>query len=343
MDHQNQNESIESSAPEINKADLDAYLRHNMPEAEDLRIDNLMPASGGVSREHYNFDLCWTEKGQSHQQELILIRNSDRPAQTDRGKEFRLLRALVDTPVPVPKVHWCDEDGGWLSRPFIIMERVGGSVTPPFTPIYPGAPELRREMMEQFVDILCDLHAFDWHNLDAGTLDIPTGEVSEFAADALNSLEQVLRFTGVTELDPVIGEAITRLSNSTPLTDRLVLCHGDYKPDNILHENGKILAIVDWERAAISDPMHDLAYTCVAHLRVEGLASGLAPAEQIIERYQGKSGKKVEPVAVFFWQIHLLLQTVLYFHLMNAEAGEDPSPHQWLIDHLIALLKEELN
>ena len=123
----------------------------------------------------------------------------------------------------------------------------------------------------------------------------------------------------------------------------MALCHGDYKPDNILHEQGQILAIVDWERAAISDPMQDLAYTCVAHLRVDGLASGLAPPKEIVERYQARTGRSVDPAAVFFWQIHLLLQTVLYFHMMNQEAAEDPPPHQWLIDHLITLIREELN
>jgi aminoglycoside phosphotransferase (APT) family kinase protein len=343
MDNQNLNEPVAPSAPELDKASLDSFLQHNMSEATDLRIDNLLSASGGVSREHYNFDLCWSEKGLPQQRELILIRNSDRPAQTDRGKEFRLLQALSDTPVPVPRVYWCDEGGTWLERPFIIMERVGGNVTQPFAPIYPEAPELRRQYMEQFVDILCHLHAFDWRNLNAGILEVPSGEISEFALQALDSLEQILAFTGVTKLDDVIEKALTRLRDNTPETDRLVLCHGDYKPDNILHEHGRILAIVDWERAAISDPMHDLAYTCVAHLRVAGLASGLAPAEEIIERYQTQSGNKVDPIAVSFWEIHLLLQTVLYFHLMNTEAGEDPSPHQWLIDHLIALLKEELN
>ncbi|HYH12789.1 MAG TPA: phosphotransferase, partial [Thermomicrobiales bacterium] len=46
---------------------------------------------------------------------------------------------------------------------------------------------------------------------------------------------------------------------SPAMTNESVLLHGDYWPGNILWRDGDIAAVLDWEDAAIGDPVADLA------------------------------------------------------------------------------------
>jgi aminoglycoside phosphotransferase (APT) family kinase protein len=38
-----------------------------------------------------------------------------------------------------------------------------------------------------------------------------------------------------------------------------VLLHGDYWPGNLLWKNGQLVAVIDWEDAAIGNPLADIA------------------------------------------------------------------------------------
>jgi aminoglycoside phosphotransferase (APT) family kinase protein len=336
------------SAAGIDAEQLEAFIREQLPDAHEPVLSGLQVlGSGGLSREHYSFDLAWRDgSGEERSLELILVRSGERPGQTDRGKEYRLMRALAGGAVPVPDVHWCDESGDWLTRPFIVMQRVGGAVTPPFQIAYPESPTLRRQLANQFIDALADLHCLDWRALGLEGLGVPGGEPEDYARGALLVLQASLASTGAKGQSPVIPRALAWLGEHTPRSQRLSLCHGDYKPDNVLHEEGRILAIVDWERARIADPMLDLGYVCVPHLRVGELAQGLALEEELVERYAERTNFEVEPTTIGFWKLHLLLQTVLYFHTLGLAARgaqpEAPSPFQGLVDHLLRLIEQEL-
>src|SRR5262249_46473679 len=58
-----------------------------------------------------------------------------------------------------------------------------------------------------------------------------------------------------------------------PADQPSTLCHGDYKLDNLLFALDappRLLAVVDWEMAAIGDPLVDLAWALVFHPGPEG-------------------------------------------------------------------------
>jgi Ser/Thr protein kinase RdoA (MazF antagonist) len=44
-----------------------------------------------------------------------------------------------------------------------------------------------------------------------------------------------------------------------PQQNHSVLLHGDYWPGNVLWREGQLVAVVDWEDAAVGDPLADLA------------------------------------------------------------------------------------
>ena len=41
--------------------------------------------------------------------------------------------------------------------------------------------------------------------------------------------------------------------------DRRVLLHGDYWPGNVIWQDGRLVAVIDWEDACLGDPLADLA------------------------------------------------------------------------------------
>jgi aminoglycoside phosphotransferase (APT) family kinase protein len=61
-----------------------------------------------------------------------------------------------------------------------------------------------------------------------------------------------------------------------------VLLHGDYWPGNTLWRDGRLVGIIDWEDAALGDPLADLANS-----RLELLwAAGVGAMEQFTRQYQ---------------------------------------------------------
>jgi aminoglycoside phosphotransferase (APT) family kinase protein len=278
---------------------------------------------------------------------LILTRDGDRPGQTDRGGEFRLLRTLAQTAIPVPQVYWCDTTGKWLERPFIVMERVGGEVTPTAQLPYPEKPMLRQKMADRFTDILADLHGIDWESLGLDFLEMPAGAPQGFAQAVADGLRDGIQALGIVDSHPTVERGLAWCCEQAPRTRRLAVCHGDYRTENILHADGQILAVIDWERARIGDPMADLGYVCAAHLRVGDLVCGLAEQETVLRRYEERAGEPVERHAVLFWEVNLLLQTVLYFSALRADArqrgGDAGSQIQPLIDHLVNLVGQTLD
>jgi len=73
-------------------------------------------------------------------------------------REFRVMRALEKTDVPVPRVLWLEEDESVLGTPFYLMERLEGRVFADCS--LPGLTvDHRREMYLDMARTLARLHA----------------------------------------------------------------------------------------------------------------------------------------------------------------------------------------
>ena len=336
---------FEAGIETLDRDRLLGFLREQLPDADDITLSDIGPGAHGVSRDHFVFDLTWSIGSSVQEWPLVLIRDGDRPGQTDRAKEFRLLQTLEQTAIPTPKVFWHDTSGQWLERPFIVMQRIGGRATPPMKVVYREDPILRRKMAGQFMDILIELHRLDWQKLELGFLGVPQCAPKEFGTYRMNRLDSRLAAAEINEPHPTLDRALAWCRTHAPPARCFSICHGDYKPDNVLHEDGRILAIVDWERVRIADPIADLAYVCVPHLRAGGLAVGLAELGYVLQRYQEGTGFEVDESHLLFWEILLMLETVLYFQSLIADGrrhGNEASPLEPLVPRLIGLIEQTL-
>lgn len=80
--------------------------------------------------------------------------------------------------------------------------------------------------------------------------------------------------------------------------NRSVLLHGDFWPGNTLWKDGRLVAVIDWEDAAIGDPLAD-----VANARLELLwAFGIEAMAEFTRRYES-SATHVDFTDLPYWDL----------------------------------------
>jgi aminoglycoside phosphotransferase (APT) family kinase protein len=281
---------------------LEKYLQSQMPGVGDLRVTELERQSGGASRETWAFRAGWRENGLVIDQQFILRRDPTASLlESDRAREFHVLRAVYDCGIPVPRMYWLELDGKWLERPFFIMERLPGQApVGTFPPGYP--PAVQAHVADQFVDILARIHTLDWRGLGFEFLGVP-----DLGTDAGRIQVEHWRRIYLQEcLEPdlILEEAFVWLRTHLPATDRITVVHGDYRSGNYLFlDDGTVTAMLDWEMVHLGDPMEDLGWACMQFWTGRGLIVGLTTRDDLLSRYERASGIPVDPARVFFYEV----------------------------------------
>ena len=89
------------------------------------------------------------------------------------------------------------------------------------------------------------------------------------------------------------------------------LLHGDYWPGNIVWKNQNISGILDWEYAAIGDPLADLAVTCL-DTRYSNGEMGMNSFKQ---KYLGS--EKIDEYRFNLWLIYISASTLYHLDVWN--------------------------
>jgi aminoglycoside phosphotransferase (APT) family kinase protein len=89
-----------------------------------------------------------------------------------------------------------------------------------------------------------------------------------------------------------------------PRQNRSVLLHGDFWPGNILWRNGQIVSVIDWEEAALGDPLADVANT-----RLELLwAFGIDAMQRFTHHYQSLTD--IDFAYLPYWDLYAALRRI---------------------------------
>lgn len=235
------------------------------------RVIASAPLKGGVSADVTRLDLALADGSPLR---CVLrehgARHSGHPPET----EFRLLEALHAFGLPVARPLGYGEAG---DRPWVLSEYTEGS-----TAISASQAEARIDAMAWQLAVI---HSAPTRALPA----LP--ERRDPQPDLLTFLPDTTEWSR-------LRKTIARLGPQ-PMAGEACLLHGDYWPANIVWNDERIAAVIDWEDAALGDPLSDVA---CAQLELR-YVFGPWGAGRFAEAYAKHA--PIDPVRLAWWQAYV--------------------------------------
>ena len=219
---------------------LAAVVTRVLPGA---RVDAVTRLTGGVSADVYRLDIQRAEGGTTS---LVLRAHGASHSGHDAQLEHRLLDVLHRGGMPVPEPLLVDVSGELLDDPYLVMRFVDGSTTIP--------AEKQDVRVAAMADALSAIHA------------LPTARLPTLPL-RLDPLPELLEFLPEGEAWRPLYRHLEAMTD-TAYTGTPRLLHGDFWPENLLWRDDALVAILDWEDAALGDPLSDVA-SCRVELRYQ--------------------------------------------------------------------------
>ena len=181
------------------------------------------------------------------------------PSAHQVDREYRVMKALGATDVPVPRMIALENEGTVIGTRFYVMEKVEGRVLTDLQ--LPGlTPADRRAVYLDLASVLAKLHGVEPEAQGLGDYGRPgnyyTRQISRWSRQYEASK---------TEAIDAMDKLMAWLPEHIPETDETRIVHGDYRLGNVmLHPTEpKIVAVLDWELSTLGHPLADLGYLCM--------------------------------------------------------------------------------
>ena len=248
---------------------LHATLQPTQPLQGPLRIEQF---KGGQSNPTY---LIKTDNVQWVMRTKPAAASQLLPSAHAIEREFKVMRALQDTAVPVARMLAMCEDESVIGRAFYLMSFVPGRVF--WAPELPGlVPAQRTQVFQSMNQVLADLHLV---NLESVGLSDYGRAGNYFERQIARWSKQYL--TSITEPIAEMDQLMQWLPLNMPelaRDNRVSLVHGDYRLDNLIfdEETLQARAVLDWELSTLGNPLADFTYFMMQWVMPGTERSGLA-------------------------------------------------------------------
>lgn len=273
----------------------------------------------GVSRETW---LVHTIAGGSRQGYVVRL---EHPWPTDTPlplkSEFEVQRALWEAGLPVAQPLWFDRDLDFADgRAHLIRELVDGSArVPGLRETGADGERLRRGVVFSHVESLARLHTFDWKSsvLDQH-ISAPASPAEALSAD-FDRWERLWRERRP-QVRPIVTEFLSWLRPHIPTdSPRISLTKGNNGVGEEIFQNGRLVALSDFELCGLTDGVLDLAFS-------QGTMSLLGEGEAL-RHYEECTGHPVSHGRLAFahlWNRFKSLACLDIYFLAPFLDGRDP-------------------
>jgi aminoglycoside phosphotransferase (APT) family kinase protein len=275
-------------------ARLTAWLRTQLPDAAEVRVEGLDRVNFGHSAEMMVLTIV-TRHGDNETRQDVVLRLRPKPPALlepyDLARQFTILRALENSPVRVPRALWLEDSGDVLGRPFFVMERVDGDVYE-MEPPADKADETVVQMCQSLAEQLAAIHSVDLKQTGLDVLDDGSDHLDRELNHWADEMHRVKR-----DCLPALERLLQALRDSKPeACPRVTLVHGDAKPGNFAFTAGDVSAVFDWEMTTVGDPLTDIGWLELLWMQPVGITSHPAALtiDALLAHYEAVSGISVQ-------------------------------------------------
>jgi aminoglycoside phosphotransferase (APT) family kinase protein len=309
---------VTSSTPD--GLDLDALDRHlrsvGIPRSGELRAELIAGGRSNLTFLVYDDASKW-----------VLRRpplHGLTPSAHDMAREYRVVAALEDTPVPVARAVTMRNDDSVLGAPFQMVEYVPGRVVRVARELEAlGDRAVIDGCVDALIKVLADLHAVDPAAVGLEDFGKPSGYLERQVRRWGSQWEHVRRHDDPCDAD--VRRLHAALGQAIPQQSRTSIVHGDYRIDNTIldaDDPTNVRAVLDWEMSTLGDPLSDAALMCVYRDPLFDLILNahtawssplIPPGEQLAQRYSVLSERQLA-----HWDFYMSLA---YFKCAIIAAG----------------------
>ena len=234
----------------------------------------------------------------------------------DMSREYRVIKALAESDVPVPKVVGLCEDTEINDAPFYVMDFVEGVVVRDAEIARSQSFSVRKKMGESLLGTLVSLHAVDVDLVGLGNLARKDAYIERQLKRWKAQFEQSTnrQISGVFEVHD-------KLLRNIPEQQGVGIVHGDYRLDNtIMTETGEVAAVLDWELCTLGDVLSDLAAIISYSNDLTGMETqamsveGFPTPREVHDLYDSLSERDLSKldfyVSFAYWRLACILEGV---------------------------------
>jgi aminoglycoside phosphotransferase (APT) family kinase protein len=340
---------------------LQAWLRTKLDGAEIHEFT--VPATTGMSSETVLFDATWPDDTEIRRSDRFVLRLPPDPGSEpvfrvyDMPLQFNVMRLVGErTSAPVPPTLWLETDPTPLGAPFFVMGRIDGVV--PHDPMpytygnnwfFDASATEQAALQRASVEVLATIHTISAADPAASFLAIDA-EGDTALCRHVNDQRAFYEWVAADGTrSPLIERAFSWLDDNWPVDAddpaREVVSWGDARIGNMLYQDFKPVAVLDWEMAALGLPEIDLGWMIFLHRFFQDLTEmsampGLPDfmrTEHVCEQYRELRG--VQPMSIrWFIAYAALRHAIVMFRITRrqirfGEAVMPENPDHAFIHH----------
>ena len=306
----------------ISSSKLQPWIDENVPNAG--KIKTVEQFKGGQSNPTY--------KIVTDNKSLVLRRKPPGkllPSAHAVDREYKVITALYETDVPVPKTYGLCEDNDVAGTAFFVMDFLDGDLF--WDPMIPSMTNIdRTEIYKNKNKTLAKLHSVDYKKI--GLEDY--GKPGNYVARQVSRWSKQYRASETDNIE-AMNNLIEWLPKNIPDDDETTIVHGDYRLDNMILRNNEVIGILDWELSTLGHPIADFSYHCLSWRTQEAFWDeaklkelGIPSEKEYMEMYCKYSGKDLSKNWEFYMAFNMFkIAGILQGILGRVRDGPAASKH----------------
>ncbi len=308
--------------------------------AHTVHVEALSLLSGGAIQQ--NWELRVNIAGGAHAGTHTWVLRTDAPATVaaslPRAHEFSIIAFAHHHGLLAPNALFLCEDSAVIGQPFFVMQKLPG--------VAAGhkvvrLPLDRRALAQALAQAAARIHAITSQQTRHDLPFLKTCLARDVIAECRAYLDTL------DEPHPVLEWGLRWCERRAPAEEETTFVHRDFRTGNYLVHEGNLAGLLDWEFAALGNPLEDIGWICAkcwCFRHEHHIVGGVADLDDFILAYETASGRNVPPDALRYWQVmaHLRWSIIALQQAQRHLSGVEPSLELALTGKIVAELEWEV-